>query len=136
MMDGVNKQIGLMERALDAYWLNNEVISNNIANSETPGYKKYRVSFEALLNEKQENFTISSINKNPKFLPIGKDRPIAKDIMITKDILNTSMRKDGNNVDIDEENAELAKNSLKYDILASQLAKEISLIKQAINEGR
>lgn len=136
MIDRVNKQIGLIERALDAYWLNNEIISNNIANSETPGYKKFRVNFEALLNEKQEKFTITSISKNPKFLPIGNSRTIAADIMITRDLSGTSMREDGNNVDIDEENAELAKNSLKYDILASQLAKEISLIKQAINEGR
>lgn len=135
MIDRISKQTGLMERALDAYWIRNEMISNNIANSETPGYKKFRVNFESLLNEEREKFSISSIDRNPKFLPIGKDRPSVREITITRDY-STSMRKDGNNVDIDEENAELAKNSLKYNVLSNQLAKELSLLKQAINGGR
>ena len=123
-----------MEKALDACWINNEVISNNIANAETPGYKRFRVYFEESLNERQNKFKISSLHKS-KFLPIGRDKPLPRDIMITRDY-STSMRKDGNNVDIDVENAELAKNSLKYNMLAQQLAEELSMIKQAINEGR
>ncbi|MCQ1528007.1 flagellar basal body rod protein FlgB [Lutispora saccharofermentans] len=135
MIDRINKQTALMERALDAYWIRNEVISSNIANFETPGYKKFRVNFETLLNEEREKFSISSIDKNPKFLPIGKDRPLLKEMTITRDH-STSMRKDGNNVDIDEENAELTKNSIKYNVVSNQLAKELSLLKQAINGGR
>jgi len=135
MIDRISRQTDLLERALDACWVKNEVISNNIANAETPGYKKFKVYFEASLNEKKSEFHIASIQKNPKFLPIGKERALSKDIIVKRDY-STSMRKDGNNVDIDEENAELAKNSLQYNILSNQLSKELSLIKQAINEGR
>jgi len=135
MIDRISRQTGLLERALDACWVKNEVISNNIANAETPGYKKFKVYFEASLNEKNSEFHIASIHKNPKFLPIGKERALSKDIIVKRDF-STSIRKDGNNVDIDEENAELAKNSLQYNILSNQLSKELSLIKQAINEGR
>lgn len=135
MIDKINRQTGLLERALDACWVKNEVISNNIANAETPGYKKFKVYFEASLNEKKSQFHIASIHKNPKFLPIGKDRLLSNEIIVRRD-LSTSMRRDGNNVDIDEENAELAKNSLQYNILSNQLSKELGLIKQAINEGR
>jgi flagellar basal-body rod protein FlgB len=48
----------------------------------------------------------------------------------------TSMRKDGNNVDVDVEMAELAKNSIKYNALIAQMSKEFSRIKLAINGGR
>jgi len=135
MIDRISRQTGLLERALDACWVKNEVISNNIANAETPGYKKFKVYFDASLSEKKSEFHIASTHKNPKFLPIGKDRILSNDIIVKRDY-STSMRKDGNNVDIDEENAELAKNSLQYNILSNQLSKELSLIKQAINEGR
>jgi len=135
MIDRISRQTGLLERALDACWVKNEVISNNIANAETPGYKKFKVYFDASLSERKSEFHITSTHKNPKFLPIGKDRILSNDIIVKRDF-STSMRKDGNNVDIDEENAELAKNSLQYNILSNQLSKELSLIKQAINEGR
>ena len=131
MINKIFSKTNLLEKALDACWVTNEVISHNIANVETPGYKKFKVYLE----ESQNNFRISSTHKNPKFIPIGKDKPLSNNIVITRDY-STSMRKDGNNVDIDVENAELAKNSLKYNILAQQLAKELSLIKQSINEGR
>ena len=52
-----------MEKALDACWINNEVISNNIVNAETPGYKRFRVYFEESLNERQNKFKISSLHK-------------------------------------------------------------------------
>jgi len=135
MINMISKKMNFMGKALDAYWVKNEVISNNIANVDTPGYKKYKVNFDELLNEKREQFSIAANYKNSKFLPIGKDKVRMGEVMIIRDFA-TSMRKDGNNVDIDEENAELAKNSLKYNIVSSQLAKELSLIKQAINGGR
>lgn len=135
MINRISHQTGLLERALDACWVKNEAISNNIANAETPGYKKFKVYFDASVNDKNNQFNITSNNKRPEFLPIGKGRSASNDIIIMRD-LSTSMRRDGNNVDIDEENAELAKNSLQYNILSDQLAKQLSLIKQAINEGR
>lgn len=135
MINMISKKMNFMEKALDAYWVKNEVVSNNIANVDTPGYKKYKVNFEELLSEKREQFSIAANYKNPKFLPIGRDKARMGEVMVTRDF-STSMRKDGNNVDIDVENAELAKNSLKYNIVSNQLAKELSLIKQAINGGR
>ncbi|SHJ05487.1 flagellar basal body rod protein FlgB [Lutispora thermophila] len=131
MINRISDQTGLLERALDACWVKNEAISNNIANAETPGYKKFRVYFEASVNK----FNTGSIHKSPNFLPIGKDRTMSKDIKVTRDY-STSMRADGNNVDVDEENAELAKNSIQYNILANQLIGQLSIIKKAINEGR
>ncbi|MFA7572341.1 MAG: flagellar basal body rod protein FlgB, partial [Lutispora sp.] len=99
MINMISKKINFMERALDAYWVKNEVISNNIANVNTPGYKKYKVNFEEVLSEKREQFSIAANYKNPKFLPIGRDKARIGEVMVIRDFA-TSMRKDGNNIDI------------------------------------
>lgn len=135
MISGIDNKIYLLEKSLDYLWAKNEVISNNIANANTPGYKRYDVRFGDYLDKEKSKFSTGSYVKNSKFLPIGKDRNYMVAPQVVRDS-NTSMRKDGNNVDIDIENAELAKNSINYNVIASQLTKELSMIKQAINEGR
>ena len=49
---------------------------------------------------------------------------------------NTSLRNDGNNVDIDREMSTLAQNSMEYEYYISMLAKRLSIIKTVVNEGR
>lgn len=132
MIDRISDKTLMLEKALDASWMRNEAISNNIANVNTPGYKKSYVKFEELLTDAADKFQISGIKKDGRFLPIGKDSKIS----VTPEIVQenfTSMRRDGNNVDIDVEMAELAKNSIKYNALIAQMSKEFSKIKMAIN---
>ncbi|MHB1394951.1 MAG: flagellar basal body rod protein FlgB [Clostridia bacterium] len=100
MIDKIFKSKEIVHTALDAAWLRNEVISQNIANVNTPGYKKKSVVFEELLN--------NAMNENK--LP---------DIKVVENS-NTSSRRDGNNVDIDIEMAELAKNTIRYNALVSR----------------
>ena len=135
MISNINNKVNLLERTLDGLWFKNEVISNNIANVNTPGYKRYDVSFNDYLNAEKNRFSLGGNVKNSKFKPIGKDkeRVVAPQLLNKR---NISMRRDGNSVDIDVENAELAKNSIKYNAVANQISKELSLVKQAINEGR
>jgi len=132
MIDRISNKALMTEKALDAAWMRNEVISNNIANVNTPGYKKSYVKFEELLSDAADKFQISGIKKDEKFLPIGKDTALTVSPEIVGEEF-TSMRRDGNNVDIDVEMAELAKNSIKYNALIAQLSKEYSKIKLAIN---
>lgn len=125
----------VLEKALDAAWLKNEAISNNIANVNTPGYKKSVVRFEEQLAYAASEFKIGSLKKDKDFLPIGND---VRDIPAPEVIQDTftSARQDGNNVDIDVEMAELAKNTIKYNALITQISKQFGSIKMAINEGR
>jgi len=132
MIDRINDKTRMLEKALDAAWMRNETISNNIANVNTPGYKKSYVRFEELLTDAVDKFQISGIKKDERFLPIGKDTKFTVSPEIVQEEF-TSMRRDGNNVDIDVEMAELAKNSIKYNALIAQMSKEFSKIKLAIN---
>ncbi len=132
MINKVSNMNLVLEKALDAAWMRNEAISNNIANVNTPGFKKSYVRFEELLSDAAGKFQISGIKKDEKFLPIGKDRKLSVDPVVVQEEF-TSMRRDGNNVDIDVEMAELAKNTIKYNALIAQMTKEFSKIKIAIN---
>ena len=135
MIDRISNKTTVLEKALDAAWMRNETISNNIANVNTPGYKKSYVKFEELLSDAVDKFQISGIKKDGRFLPIGKDTKFTTSPEIVQEDF-TSMRRDGNNVDIDVEMAELAKNSIKYNALIAQMSKEFSKIKLAISGGR
>ena len=132
MIDKISNKTLMLEKALDAAWMRNETISNNIANVNTPGFKKSYVRFEEYLKDAHEKFQISGIKKDARFLPIGKDRIVSVSPEIVQEN-STSMRRDQNNVDIDVEMAELAKNTIKYNALIAQLSKEFAKIKLAIN---
>lgn len=125
-------KISVLEKALSASSLRNKVISNNIANVNTPDFKKSEVSFEEQLEGAMNNSKISVAKTHERHFPI-KLHSIEPSI---NTITTTSLRSDGNNVDIDVEMANLAKNSIYYDAVAQQISKYFAGIKSAINEGK
>lgn len=127
--------INLMSKALDASWKRNEVISNNIANVNTPGFKKSEVEFETLLNEFLSGRKLAGKTTHQNHIPIGTASISQLNYKVVNHN-NYSTRLDGNNVDIDVEMAELAKNSITYNTLTTQLNNNIQRLKLAINEGK
>jgi flagellar basal-body rod protein FlgB len=135
MLNKIEGKTAILEKALDASWMKNEVISNNIANVNTPGFKKSSVRFEDQMASATSEFQLGSIQKDSKFLPIGNDsRSISSPEIVQESF--TSVRKDGNNVDVDVEMAELAKNTIKFNAIISQISRQFNNIRNAINEGR
>jgi len=124
VIDKIYGSSRIIEKSLDACWLREEVISQNIANYDTPGYKRKTVSFEEYLGEALDS-------KNRKNVNVDKI-----DIKVEEDHSNLSMRLDGNNVDIDSEMSSLAKNSIKYNVLIQSLNAGFSRFKTVITEGR
>ena len=126
-------RVTVLERALSASSLRQKVISNNISNVNTPGYKKGEVLFEDMLQSVMTSDKLPMVQTNARHLPLhSSGMPIAK----TQVNGNTSIRTDGNNVDIDVEMADLAKNSIYYNAVVQQLSSYFSGIKSAIKEGR
>lgn len=112
-----------LEKSLDATWLRNEVISHNIANADTPGYKRQEVQFEEFLNSEMKNSRISN----------GKSRIQGSgDIKVVEENKNYSYRLDGNNVDIEREMALLAANSIKYNTLIQRINGQFSKLRTVI----
>ena len=123
-------------RALSAASLRHEVLSNNIANVNTPNFKRSHVRFEDLLKQElglDRDPLMKVVRTHDRHFPIafhGKVRPV-----IEQDA-GTNMRLDGNNVDIDIEMAEVAKNQLYYSALATAVGGHISKLKSVITSGQ
>ena len=126
-------QVSILEKALSAASLRHKVISNNIANVNTPKFKKSEVSFEDQLEVALNANNTSIARTHERHLPLKTGLNVEPTV---NTITTTSLRSDGNNVDIDSEMASLSKNSIYYDAVAQQLNKYFSGIKSAINEGR
>lgn len=134
-MKNLYKNIDFLGKSLDALWIRNDVISNNIANSNTPGFKASSVVFEELLKTEMDRNCLKAYITNERHIPIGGNEQSSIE---PKTIQNkkTNYRNDGNNVDIDNEMAQLTKNAMKYNSVVQQLMKEFSILKSVINEGR
>lgn len=127
--------MGILEKALDASWLRNEVIAHNIANADTPGYKKYKVEFEDELRAALEAGALKGKKTRPKHMDIGAGSVGDVKPRVVRTV-GTQMREDGNNVDMDEEMTNLAKNAILYNALVQKLSGEFNRLKMVINEGR
>lgn len=113
--------INVLNRAADAAWQRNEAISNNIANVDTPGYKRQDVAFESVLQQALGNDRYQSMDDKVANVNLSRLRGRAY-----VDYANYSYRLDGNNVDIENENVMLAENQLKYQGLISSINQEFT----------
>lgn len=116
--------INVLDRAADAAWQRNEAISNNIANVDTPGYKRQDVAFESVLQQALGKNRYESMDDKVANVDLSRLRGRAY-----VDYANYSYRLDGNNVDIENENVMLAENQLKYQGLISSINQEFTNLK-------
>ncbi len=125
--------IDVLGKALDGTWLRNKAINHNIANVDTPKYKRLTVNFEDKLKEAMDNQGSKLVRTHDKHLPtIESVKDIKPEIIVDR---NFSYRFDKNNVDIDIEAANLAKNTIMYNALIDQTIDEFDRVKNVINEG-
>lgn len=105
--------INVLDRAADAASLRNTAIANNIANVDTPGYKRQDVDFESILQREYRSYSSKSGSVRKRISRIN-DNLESLDAGVYTDSVGYSYRIDENNVDIDTENAELVANTEKY----------------------
>jgi flagellar basal-body rod protein FlgB len=129
-----NPVIISLQKGLDAGALRQRVIANNIANINTPNFKKSTVTFESLLKKALGRESIDLNTTHPRHFGV---RPLLAELQPEVNLNSTtSMRTDGNNVDIDEEMANLAANSIQYQAIGRELSEHFSLLKLVITGGK
>ena len=116
--------VALTEKVLDYLWARQTVTLNNIANVDTPGYKRQDVSFENELRQALGGSRYMSVDAKVANLRVNELKP-----RTYTDHANFSYRTDRNNVDIDTENVMLASNQLKYNALMASVNQEFSNLK-------
>ena len=128
-------EMAKLKGAISAAELRQQVIADNIANVDTPGFKRSEVLFEELLASRlgRHDHRLEARRTHEKHIPFGRGGSVVKPKLVTDD--STSIHNSANNVDIDREMALLAKNQLRYNALIQQLNHEISMFRIGI-EGR
>jgi flagellar basal-body rod protein FlgB len=108
-------QIGL-ERALSGSSLRQQAIAQNIANVNTPGYRRQDVDFQSALHAAWDQGAASVERVTPT----------------TQADMSAVMRADGSSVDIDNEAATQATNGLQYEAISSVMKTRVAILKSAI----
>nr|WP_276316169.1 flagellar basal body rod protein FlgB [Paenibacillus lignilyticus] len=124
-----------LQGAMNAAEMRQRIISNNIANVDTPKFKRSEVVFEQLLEQSMggNNFQINGKRTNARHIPIGASSAVPGARIITDE--SSVMNNDINNVDIDREMSLLAKNQLNYNYYVQQINHEVKMMRLGI-EGR
>lgn len=124
-----DQTLQFIKLGLDASSVRGKVIANNMSNINTKNYKKSYVSFEENLSKAKEGFTLKktkknhlSGNSNDSLIKVETDK-------------STSMRSDGNNVDMDLEKVNQASNTLMYNALITQANSKLNMTKSVISGG-
>ena len=126
--------INVLDKAADAAWLRNDAIANNIANADTPGYKRQDVAFETELKKalrtakyggtRDSRDTLDKVVANVDYKKLDA-RPYT-------DNSGYSYRLDGNNVDPDAEGVYLAENQLRYQGIMQSINDEFANLKMVM----
>lgn len=124
--------LNVLQKGLDAGALRQRVIANNVANINTPGFKKSYVSFEDQLKAAVQSSGGPMKGTHP--LHIATSNAVADPQV--KQVKDTTMRYDGNNVDIDEEMVNLFTTVIQNDIYAQGLMDRFSILGNVISGRR
>jgi flagellar basal-body rod protein FlgB len=130
---GFDSTIGALNTSLNLRTLNHDVISSNIANADTPGYKAKAVEFESALRDALGvGGELPMEAADPKHIVHRTTDPVDPEIY---DDPNGVESLDGNTVDRADQMAKMAENQLMYDASAEMLKRKLGMLKYAITEG-
>lgn len=134
-MSMFDKTTKALEKSLDFMLLRQNVVSANIANAETPGYKAKKVDFEQALSTalKPEGPGKMQATQAQHF-PVGHNHLHALQAEVY-DNPDVAMNNDGNTVDMEKEMATLNENSIRYRAATQLINKKLGNLKYAIGGG-
>ena len=126
-----------LPRAMTAAGIRQEVIANNLANVNTPNFRKSNVEFEELLAREiygeESDGKLKMARTHDRHLPYV---PLEFKAEPTIEVdHSTIMRVDDNNVDVDIEMATLAKNQIYYNTIITEFGAHVSRLKSAITSN-
>ena len=129
MSTGAFGYVNLLKSAADASWTREEVLTNNIANVDTPNYKRQDVEFSSFLAN-----ALQRSGKSTSSLTQRVNNVNYNDLSIRTytDSSTLSYRTDGNNVDLSTVNVELASEQINYNALIDSMNKDFSRFKSVL----
>jgi flagellar basal-body rod protein FlgB len=111
-----------LEQALAGAAQRQQVLANNIANANTAGFKRSDIDFQSTLSQALGQGASADQIASIRFTPQSDT--------------STAIKADGNNVDIDQENAALAQNTITYEAIVAVAKARLQMIQTALGSGR
>ncbi len=129
MNSGAFGYLDVLKTAADASWLREEVLTNNIANVDTPNYKRQDVEFTTYLKSALEQAGTPASTLRQK---VNEANLSGITTRTYTENTTLSYRMDGNNVDLSTENAELAAEQINYNALIDSMNNEFTRMKAVL----
>ena len=125
------KNLDILKRSMDASLLRREVIADNIANSDTPNFKRTVVTFESELKralDSEKTTDMPLLRTDPRH--IDPNRVIDYQTVQPRRVLDylTLSKNNGNNVDLEEEGVNALQNQLLYETMAQAISSEFTRV--------
>ena len=129
MNSGAFGYVDVLKTAADASWLREEVLTNNIANVDTPNYKRQDVEFTTYSKSALEQAGTPASTLTQK---VNEANLSGITTRTYTENTTLSYRMDGNNVDLSTENAELAAEQINYNALIDSMNNEFTRMKAVL----
>ncbi len=131
------KSMNILEKGLDAITKRREILANNIANADTPGFKRSDLVFESELKRALDSEKV--VESEPRLQTLHKGHIAHREPgdyrhvepSVVTDYLST-MRNDGNNVDMETEMTQAVRNQMEYSLLVDRIGGDLRLMNQLI----
>jgi flagellar basal-body rod protein FlgB len=121
--------ITALKVSMDAGAIRHKFLANNIANAETPGFKRSDVKFESYLAEALGRATRTNISEQERRLEVAKMAELKPSVYLD---LESPARQDGNNVTMDKEMAIMSDNAIHYSIYSELIKRMYNGLSMAI----
>ena len=110
-----------------------KVISSNIANINTPGYKTKDLVFEDELNNKMDNSLQMKLTSSKHMPTIGNTLANTNPKLV--EVKGLQEQNDGNNVNLDTQMSEMSKNKILFDAIQSSIKRDSRLFRSVIESS-
>ena len=130
--------VGMLKNAMDGAGTAHGVLANNIANVNTPNFRRGDVSFKDALAATEPSAgdpdELGLATTSEKHIALGGAQAAQPFAITTTVEQDQQMRVDGSNVDVDQEMAKLSLNSAYAQTMGQLLQNQYSRLRQAIQE--
>jgi flagellar basal-body rod protein FlgB len=124
-----------MVSSLDALAIRQRVTANNVANADTPNFKASEVRFENVLQQAMgtSGGKLVLARTSSDHLMAGGTTDVRPEVV---QLTGTSLRNDGNNVDIEQQMAQLAETTIRFNAVSEALARRFAMQRMIASDGR
>lgn len=124
----------VLGKSMDAYTKRAEALADNIANVNTPNYKRKDIQFESFLQKAlyEDGSSVIGRRTDEKHFKIGVENKLDSIEPYFTEDKNTKMKYDGNNVDIEVEKVEQTKNNIRYQFATNRISQNFTALRSVI----